>query len=290
MTMPKLPRCPSLISLASIVVPAAAFALAVRELTLALAAVLTLLWLLYTGLILAVEHARARLEAQQRAMRERTAALEMLSAQMLRAEEIQKKRLAAGLHEGLAQTLVGIKVGLEGTLGQTPALSNGEALAAMLPVLQGAIDDVRAIATGLRPSSLDELGLVPTIGWFCRRFEERHPSIRIEPAIALTEGDAPAPLKIVIFRIVESLFRNIARYQDTDRIRLSLALASGSIALEVDGSPRGASHAARAVRDVGADLQAYFAEAQERAMLSGGSFHASRSAAGGLVLRAAWPA
>jgi signal transduction histidine kinase len=267
-----------------------------RTVSLILAVVALLSWLLYSVLLVVVRRARMLIESQQSTIRQRTAALEMLSAQMLRGEEMQKKRLAVGLHEGLAQTLIGIKVGLEDTLQQIAARgTNGEALASIIPVLQDVIKDVQAIATELRPSSLDALGLLPTVEWFCRQFGELNPSIRVERDISLEEKDTPEPLKIVIYRIIESLFRNIARYQNTDQIRISLHLADGAIALEIDGTPRD-SHARRATRayaavtqrDVDADLQAYFAEAQERTILSGGNFTAARNREGGLMLRASW--
>jgi signal transduction histidine kinase len=267
-----------------------------RTVSLILAVVALLSWLLYSVLLVVVRRARMLIESQQSTIRQRTAALEMLSAQMLRGEEMQKKRLAVGLHEGLAQTLIGIKVGLEDTLQQIAARgTNGEALASIIPVLQDVIKDVQAIATELRPSSLDALGLLPTVEWFCRQFGELNPSIRVERDISLEEKDTPGPLKIVIYRIIESLFRNIARYQNTDQIRISLHLADGAIALEIDGTPRD-SHARRATRayaavtqrDVDADLQAYFAEAQERTILSGGNFTAARNREGGLMLRASW--
>ena len=231
----------------------------------------------------------ARKHAEEE-IRERTAALEKLSAKMLSSDEMEKKNLAFGLHEGLAQLLVTIKMRIERSLAQFAASETpNESLASIVPLLQNAIEDIETIATGLRPSSLDELGLLPTIEWFCRKFDRLHPAIAFAEEISLQEDDVPAPLKIVIYRVIESTLTNIARYENTDQIELALRKDDGAITLAIDDTSRDSRYAATAQRDANFDLQARFAEAQERTTLSGGSFKIARSKAGGITLRASWP-
>jgi signal transduction histidine kinase len=184
-----------------------------------------------------------------------------------------------------------IKMRVERRLGQFAA-SKGrdESLASIVPLLQSAINDVQAIATGLRPSSLDDLGLLPTIGWFCREFERVHPPIAVAEEISVQENDVPAALKIVIYRITESAFTNIARYDNTDRIALALRLEDRAINLAIDDTSPDSRYTATAKRDTDSEsaLQSRFAEAQERTILSGGSFSITRSKSGGVALRASW--
>jgi len=230
----------------------------------------------------------ARKQAEQ-AIRERTSALEMLSAKMLSGDELEKKRLAFGLHEGLAQTLVTVRMRIERKLERlAESKADDESLASIVPLLQRAISDVQTIATGLRPSSLDELGLLPTIEWFCREFRRLHPAIAVAAELSVQENDVPAPLKIVIYRVIESAFMNIARYENTDGIELALLLEDGAIKLAIDDTSQDSHYAATADRD--SDLQVRFGEAQERTTLSGGSFTIARSKAGEVTLRASWPA
>jgi len=226
---------------------------------------------------------------QQNGISERTAALETLSAKILSNDEMEKKKLAFGLHDGLAQVLLTIKARIERNLAQAAEnKAQDEPLASVVPLLERAISNVQAIATGLRPSILDELGLLPTIDWFCREFERQHPAIVIAEALALTEDDVPAPLRIVIYRIVESAFLNIARYEDTDRIALALRLEDGAVTLAIEDTAQDSRYAAQARRDNGSTLRVRFAEAQERTILSGGSFTVARSKTGRVTLRASW--
>jgi PAS domain S-box-containing protein len=221
--------------------------------------------------------------------RERTVALEMLSARMLSSDEMEKKKLAFGLHEGLAQTLITIKMLIERRLEEFAAIKAPDAsIATVIPLLQSAIADVQTIATGLRPSSLDELGLVPTIDWFCREFDRLHPAITVVKEIAAQEKDVPAPLKIVIFRIIETAFANIALYEATDQIALTLQLEDDAIALAIDDTSQDTRYTATGRRATDSNLQMRFGEAQERTTLSGGKFSIARSKAGGVMLRAFW--
>lgn len=260
-----------------------------RAVLVIMAGVVLILLLLYAVLILVVRQARKFIDSQQRTISERTTALESLSAEMLRGEEMAKRKLAVGLHEGLAQTLSAVKVRIENSLEKiASSRANDASLASMVPALQQAIKDVQAIATGLRPSSLDDLGLLPTIDWYCREFEHLHPEIAIDQEIALQETDTPAPLRIVIYRIVESVFRKIARYENTDKIELDLRRTNGDITLEIDSTARDSAYAASVDRESEFELQVRFAEAHERATLSGGAFTATRNKAGGIALRASW--
>ncbi len=262
-----------------------------RAAFIVLAGVGLVLMLHYGVLILVVRRARQVIESQQHGVNERIATLETLSARMLSGDEMEKKKLAIGLHEGLAQTLATIKMRIEHGLDQfTASKANDESLASIIPVLQSAIKDVRTIATGLRPSSLDELGLLPTVDWFCREFERLHPAIGVEEEISVQEGDVPAPLKIVVYRIIESAFTNIARYENTDQIELTLQLEEGAITLAIDDASHDSHYAGTAERDTDTDLQGIFSEARERTTLSGGRFTITRGKAGGVALRASWAA
>ena len=157
----------------------------------------------------------------------------------------------------------------------------------------------------------DDLGLLPTIDWFCREFDRLHPAIGVAQEISVQEKDVPARLKIVIYRIIESAFTNLARYENTDRIKLALRLEDGVITLAIDDTSQDSRYAATAERETESpqvlygeaqpgrrqarradrresDLQVRFGEAQERTTLSGGSFTIARGKAGRVTLRASW--
>jgi signal transduction histidine kinase len=244
---------------------------------------------LYAVLVLIVRHANTTIKLQQRTIRERTETLELLSGHMLKSEESHKKKLAFDLHEGLAQTLAALKLQLENGRQRRECVAAPECVESIIPVLHEAIQEVRAIATDLRPPSLDDFGLLPTINWLCRELEQRHPRIRIERQISLLERDIPPPLKIVLYRIIVSVLDDMAQHINTGRIHLALWLDDNNLILLIDDTATEALDTTTIpLLNIDPELRAGFARMEELTTLSGGEFRASHHSGGGTTLRAAW--
>ena len=131
-------------------------------------------WGRSVALLLVVRRARNVIDSQNQTIRERTQTLEILSARMLKSEESNKQKIAMELHEGLAQTLSAIKLYVENlrSAGREDPGSS-QSVGAIIPVLHDAIEEVRAIATELRPSSIDDIGLLHTLDSHLRDVEQR---------------------------------------------------------------------------------------------------------------------
>jgi signal transduction histidine kinase len=256
-----------------------------HEMFTVIGGIFLILLLLYSAQLLVVLRAKKVIEAQQNTIRERTETLETMSLHLLASEEAEKLKLAANLHEGLAQTLTAIKCRFEQGLEIVPTGgARDDSMDRALSALQGAIEEVQEMATGLRPPSLDELGLLPTIRWFCREFESLHPDIRIEQKVSVQEQDIPAQLKIVIYRVIEAVLTDIGKNPNKDRIRVSLQPNANAIVLAIDDIPQELMSAAT----VRGHSSLRFAAAQERATLSGGAFSAAFNRDGGITLNASW--
>jgi signal transduction histidine kinase len=244
---------------------------------------------LYAALILIVRHANEIIEQQQHTILERTETLKSLSAQMLTREETDKQRIAVELHEGLAQTLSAVKLKVEKGRSHKAGDEDDGSVDSIIPVLQQAIQEVRTIATDLRPSSLDDIGLLPTIKRLCREFEERHPDTHIERQISLLEQDIPHPLKIVIYRIIVSVLADMEKQPNTRRVHIALWLEDDNLVLMMDDTATDAlDSTAIPLANIDPQLRTGFAGMEELTTLSGGVFTASYHARGGATLRAAW--
>lgn len=114
----------------------------------------------------------------------------------------------------------------------------------------------------------------------CRNFQRQHPGIRILQDLPLQEQDIPAPLKVILYRIV---------VQALDQIALALRRDGEALTLLVDDTPSGAPDAS-ATTLIGIDPapESRFSKMLELTTLSGGSFAAARPSAGRIVLRASW--
>ncbi len=90
-------------------------------------------------------------------------------------------------------------------------------LEALIPLIQDTIGEARRIQSDLRPPLLDDLGIVPTLSWFCRRVETIYSNIAVKPSITLCEDELPDHLKIVLFRVIQEALNNIGKHTGPTR-------------------------------------------------------------------------
>ena len=218
--------------------------------------------------------------------------LRRLSSRLLDAHEEESKRIGQELHDGLAQTLSAIKVWGENALLQRSESSSADSLTKSLESVvrlsQGAVEEVRRILRNLRPSILDDLGILATISWLCQEFETIYSGIGIKKEIHMEEDEVPDPLKIVIFRIVQEALNNIAKHSKATRARLSLKRAEGNVELSIDDDGTGfdVGHALSGGQPgTGLGLTSI----RERSELSGGSFTIESRKGAGTTIRVSWP-
>ena len=140
----------------------------------------------------------------------------------------------------------------------------------------------------LRPSILDDLGLLPTLSWFFRRFRSIYSEIRIEQEIEIKEGDVPHSLKIVAFRVTQEAMNNIAKHSQADLVSFSLRKKGSSLELILRDNGRGFN-----LEKVGSQETTMrglgLTSMRERTELSGGSFDIGSTEGKGTIIRASWP-
>jgi signal transduction histidine kinase len=249
---------------------------------------MAILALLYLALVAVVRHADRLIAAQQNTIRERSHTLELLSAQLISAQENEKQRVAGELHEGVAQTLSAVKFQVERAcaLAGSQSGAGGPALEAVVPALQGAIQEVRALAMELRPSSLDDLGLLSTLGWYLRELRAVYPGLDVRQDLSVREEAISKPLKVVIYRVVQLALHYVARDAGARRAHVRLYPADAAVRLEVTHD--GPSGARQAGPEADSDLQLLVL--RERVTLSGGALTVGADGARGCsTLTASWP-
>jgi PAS domain S-box-containing protein len=227
----------------------------------------------------------------ERRVRERTTELGRVSAQLLSAQEDERKRIARELHDSVGQSLAAMKFKLESTLDQ---ISQGqtdtgiESLEALIPLLQQLSEEVRRIHTDLRPSLLDDLGIVLTLSWFCREFESLYSDIHIEKMISIEEKQIPDRFKIVIFRVLQEALHNVAKHSKAKHVRVFLGSTDGHIELLVRDEGQGFDvEELRSEKGFSAGFG--LISMKERTELSGGAFSVESSRGKGTAVRASWP-
>jgi signal transduction histidine kinase len=224
------------------------------------------------------------------ALRKSEKELRFLSAELLNAQEKERARFARELHDGIGQALSTMKVRVE-TLAKIAKSDVNrlrvEELENLVPMIRQTIEEVRNTCMDLRPSTLDSLGILPTIDWFTREFQTTYPFMQIEKKIDLRETDVPDSLRIVIYRIVQEAFNNAARHSSAEIMQISLAKIDGEIRLAVKDNGQGFNLEDLLSADT--DRRGFgLTSMKERAELSGGSFSIDSGVGKGTTVRATW--
>jgi signal transduction histidine kinase len=249
--------------------------------------IFAILLLLYAALLAIVRSAERIIERQQDIIHERTRALEVVSARLMAGQENERKRIAGGLHEGLAQTLSAVKLNVENALRQTHhgrSESELKPFESVLQTLQGTIQDVRALAMELRPPSLDDLGLLDTLSWYLRKFRDANPGISLEPKLRIDEESVPEHLKTIVYRVVQEIFEYFTRQRHAMFIRVELTGMHDRILLVVNDKGQPYLSDDNAWPD-----EATIAATRERVALSGGTFSVETTPWGATTVRMSWP-
>jgi signal transduction histidine kinase len=185
--------------------------------------------------IQALENEIEEHQQTEAALRRSQQQLRELSRAILDAQENERKLIAQEIHDSISGSLAAIKFALEeklDSMGQNPA-PEVISLEKIIFQVDETIKESRMISAHLRPSLLDDLGLLATISWFCREFEEFHPRLKIEQQLDVSEGEVPPMLKIVVYRILQEAMNNAAKHSDATRIRLKLGKRDNRIEFSV---------------------------------------------------------
>ena len=149
--------------------------------------------------------------------------MKQLAAALLRVQENERRKVAAELHDDFGQFLPAVKFHIESVLERMdPGDSCAWTLKELIPSIQGAIERVRNMYTELMPTVLDDLGILPTLRWFCREFQKDHPDIDVETQFGVAEHEVAPDLKLVIFRVVQDALKNVATHSGAGLLRVSL--------------------------------------------------------------------
>ena len=214
-----------------------------------------------------------------------------LSAELLCVLENERKRIASELHDDIGQILTSVKMRIEGAISSisTGDLVTGQRiLAEVVPTIKGAMEEVRRISLDLRPPMIDDLGIVATMGWFCREFSLSPGSPRVELDVRIDERDIPEPLKIVIYRVLQEAMNNIIKHAGAEVARVRLLRPPHNLELIIEDDGCGFDAAQTSARGSGMRGSG-FTNMRGRVESAGGSLSLETIKGAGTIVRAMFP-
>ncbi|BBX27250.1 GAF domain-containing sensor histidine kinase [Mycolicibacterium alvei] len=186
--------------------------------------------LLVIGRLIAGALHQARLHRQLVA-RER--AHENFVEQVIEAQELERRRLAGDIHDGISQRLVTLSYRLDAAARAVDQETVAEQLAAARELVALTLQEARAAISGLRPPVLDDLGLSGGLASLARSI----PRIPID--VDLAETRVPDHIELALYRIAQECLQNVVKHAEADRARLTFSVGEGVARLEIVDDGKG---------------------------------------------------
>jgi signal transduction histidine kinase len=157
---------------------------------------------------------------------------------VVEAQELERRRLARELHDETGQALTSILLGLkslEDAVGSDEARGS---VASLRELVVATLQDVRRLAVELRPTVLDDFGLVPALERLTESFgEQTEIDVRFETALG--DERLPADIETALYRIVQEALTNVVKHAHARSVSIVLARKPDTVALVIEDDGRG---------------------------------------------------
>jgi signal transduction histidine kinase len=199
-------------------------------------------------------------------------------------QENERRYIARELHDEIGQALTGLKLVLDMAV-RSPGDDNGENLREALALVDGLMTQARNLSLDLRPTMLDDLGLLPALLWRCGRYTDQT-GVHVDFRHTRLEGRRFDPrIETAAYRIVQEALTNVARHADVDKVTVRLWVEQDTLNVQVkdQGTGFNPEHA------LAAETSSGLVGMRERAVLLGGELTIESTPGAGTRLAAELP-
>ncbi len=207
------------------------------------------------------------------------ASLQELSARLVRAQEEERRALSRELHDEVAQAFSAVLMEAENLLDLDPMPEVRAHLDSIRGVAEKGMNEIRNMALLLRPSMLDDFGLLPALEWQAREIGKRT-GLRVQVASEMP-GELPEEHKTCVYRVVQEALNNCAQHAQASAVQVSVRHEARQILVTVQDD--GSGFDPERVRGLG------LLGMEERARHLGGTFQVDSWPGRGTLLRVTLP-
>ena len=172
-----------------------------------------------------------------RRLEARTVELARLSARMIEQHEEERRRLSRELHDETAQVFSAVKMEL-GVLRQRVEPAQAARLDQVLALIDTGIGSIRSVTNDLRPSLLDDLGLIPALRSLVADFSERS-GIRTGLAVPSSLPPLSREAELALFRALQEALSNVLRHANARTVDIGISIEAAGVLLQVSDDGQG---------------------------------------------------
>ena len=164
-----------------------------------------------------------------------------LSQELIKAQESERQMISRELHDRVGQDLSTLKISCETLFDNQPSvpIEIKQGVSELSKGLEGIISTVRDLAYDLRPSSLDQLGLVQTVSQYCEDFSEKNGLSVDFFSAGMHDMRLDFDTEINIYRLIQEGLNNIRKHADASRVIIRMVASFPNIILRIEDDGKG---------------------------------------------------
>jgi two-component system, NarL family, sensor histidine kinase DevS len=157
---------------------------------------------------------------------------------VVEAQELERARLARELHDETGQALTSILLGLKPLEQSAETAESRQALESVRELVFSTLQNVRRLAVELRPSALDDFGLVPAVERLAETFREQT-GLRVDLETQLGETRLPSEAETTLYRVIQESLTNVIKHAGANGVSILLQRKSNAVVAVVEDDGAG---------------------------------------------------
>jgi two-component system sensor histidine kinase UhpB len=160
------------------------------------------------------------------------------ATQILTAQEQERKRIARELHDETSQVLTSLLISLKVLEEAIVSEETRQRVEETRSLVHQTLRAIRNLSIDLRPSALDDLGLLPALRWYIKEYQQKC-KIEVEFSATNFKERLPSELETALYRIVQEALTNTAKYARATKVRVHVVEEDGSVSATISDNGQG---------------------------------------------------
>ncbi|MBD3415046.1 MAG: PAS domain S-box protein [Candidatus Aminicenantes bacterium] len=167
--------------------------------------------------------------------------LQHLSSQLMHAQEEERQKISQELHDELGQMLTALSINLS-SLDKLRTKEYDsqirERLEESIQLVDTMSEQLNEMILNLRPSMLDDLGLIPTLRWYVKQFKDRNQS-KVNLRVTPSKQQLTKDIETVLYRIIQEALTNTAKHAQAENVQVSINRRKASLKVTIQDDGQG---------------------------------------------------
>jgi Signal transduction histidine kinase len=160
------------------------------------------------------------------------------AAQIINAQEEERKRVARELHDETSQVLTSLLISLAVLEESIPSQEARERIAETRQLAHLTLRAIRSLSIDLRPSALDDLGLLPALRWYIKEYQQKF-TLTVNYQVMGIKDRLSSEMETVLYRIVQEALTNVARHAKANTVNINIKEVNNAIDVTIEDDGRG---------------------------------------------------